>query len=126
MKNIIVLIIFIGSLFATAKGQDLQKTPAPKIVHIVLFKFKKSTSTAQIQDLKDEILKQKDTITGLLEISFGLDFTGRAKDFSYAETAVFRDRKSLDEFNRSDYHKQLIIKQIKPILEDILVLDYEQ
>ncbi|MGV8963398.1 MAG: Dabb family protein [Candidatus Saccharimonadaceae bacterium] len=107
-------------------GQNIKKTDKEKAVHIVLFKFKEGTTTHQIQSLKDEILKQKGTIPGLLEISFGEDFTGRSKGYTYAEVAVFKDRKSMEDFNKSDYHQQLIVTHIKPVLEDILVLDYQQ
>lgn len=128
MKNIIItlFVLFFGSMVIPVNGQSLEKTGEEKTVHIVLFKFKDGTTTKQIQSLKNEILKQKCIIPGLLEISFGEDFTSRAKGFTHAEVAVFRDRKSLEDFNKSDYHQQLIITHIKPVLEDILVLDYQQ
>ncbi|MDQ0781420.1 Dabb family protein [Chryseobacterium sp. W4I1] len=128
MKNIIItlFVLFFGSMVIPVNGQNLEKIGEEKAAHIVLFKFKDRTTTKQIQSLKNEILKQKCTIPGLLEISFGEDFTSRAKGFTHAEVAVFRDRKSLEDFNTSDYHQQLIITHIKPVLEDILVLDYQQ
>ena len=137
MKNIIILFVLLFANTAIpVNGQNVNKTGKDKAVHnqtgkekavhIVLFKFKEGTTTQQIQRLKEEILKQKGTIPGLLEISFGKDFTGRAKGYTHAEVAVFKDRTSLDNFNRSDYHQQLIVTQIKPVLEDILVLDYEE
>jgi hypothetical protein len=127
MKHVIVILfaLLMGSMTISVTAQSIKKTGKEKAVHIVLFKFKEGTTTAQIQRLKDEILKQKGTIPGLLEITFGEDFTGRAKGFTHAEVAVFKDRKSLEDFNKSDYHQQLIVRHIRPILEDILVLDYQ-
>ncbi|MGV8092276.1 MAG: Dabb family protein [Mangrovibacterium sp.] len=107
-------------------AQNIKKAGKEKAVHIVLFKFKEGTTPEQIQSLKEEIFKQKGTISGLLDISFGEDFTGRAKGFTHAEVAVFKNRKYLEDFNTSEYHKQLIVTHIRPVLEDILVLDYEQ
>lgn len=128
MKYIIItlFVLLIGSMAIPANAQNIKKTGKEKAAHIVLFKFKEGTTAKQIQSLQDEILKQKDITTGLLEISFGEDFTGRAKGFTHAEVAVFRDRKSLEDFNKSDYHQQLIVTHIRPVLEDILVLDYQQ
>jgi|SRR5690606_11913949 len=128
MKNIIItlfVLLFTG-MSISVNAQNLKKTGKEKTVHIVLFKFKEGTTVEQIQNLKSEILKQKGTVSGLLEISFGEDFTGRAKGFTHAEVAVFKDRKSLEDFNISAYHQQLIATHIKPVLEDIIVLDYQQ
>lgn len=128
MKKYVItlfVLLFTG-MSIPANAQNVKKTGKEKVVHIVLFKFKEGTTVEQIQNLKSEILKQKGTISGLLEISFGEDFTGRAKGFTHAEVAVFKDRKSLEDFNVSEYHKQLIATYIKPVLEDILVLDYQQ
>lgn len=124
-KNIIILLVMlIGSLTIPANGQNKSEFGPEKAVHIVLFKFKQEATPQQIQHLGNEILRQKNTVPGLLEISFGEDFTNRAKGFTHAEVAVFKDKKSLEDFNQSDAHLELISKHIKPILEDILVVDY--
>lgn len=128
MKKYIItlLVLFFANIAIPVNAQNIKKADKEKAVHIVLFKFKEGTTPEQVQNLKNEILKQKGTIQGLLEISFGEDFTSRAKGFTHAEVAVFKDRKSLEDFNISEYHKQLIVTYIKPVLEDILVLDYQQ
>lgn len=126
-KYIITLFVLLFANFAMpVNAQNIKKADKEKAVHIVLFKFKEGTTPEQIQSLKEEILKQKGTISGLLDISFGEDFTSRAKGFTHAEVAVFKNRKSLEDFNTSEYHKQLIVTHIRPVLEDILVLDYQQ
>ena len=126
MKNISItfFVLFFTAMSLSVKGQSLSRENKNKVVHIVLFKFKEGTTTSQIQSLKNEILKQKNTVSGLLEISFGEDFTGRAKGFTHAEVAVFKNRKLLENFNKSSYHQKLIVTHIKPVLEDIMVLDY--
>lgn len=125
MKNsiIIMVILFFGNM---VNGQNLKITGEKIVVHIVLFKFKEGTTGEQIQRLKNEILKQKGTIPQLLDVSFGEDFAKRAKGFTHAEVAVFQTRKALEHFNTSEYHKSLIAAHIKPVLEDIIVLDYQQ
>ena len=126
-KYIITLFVLLFANFAMpVNAQNIKKADKEKAVHIVLFKFKEGTTPEQIQSLKEEILKQKGTISGLLDISFGEDFTSRAKGFTHAEVAVFKNRKSLEDFNTFEYHKQLIVTHIRPVLEDILVLDYQQ
>lgn len=127
MKNInIILSILLFTIMGTfANAQSQNKSGKEKSVHIVLFKFKAYASPEKIQNLKNEISKQKGTVPGLLEISFGEDFTGRTKGFTHAEVAIFEDRKSLETFNKSNYHQQLVANHIKPLLEEILVLDYE-
>ncbi len=128
MKNIIItlFVLLFGSMAILVNAQNIKKTGKEKAVHIVLFKFKGGTTTEQIRSLQNEILKQQGIVPGLLEISFGEDFTGRSKGFTHVEVAVFRDKESLEDFNKSDYHQQLIVTHIKPVLDDILVLDYRQ
>lgn len=127
MKDIIITlaVLLFSSITIPVNEQNIKKTGKEKAIHIVLFKFKAETTEEQKQILKNEILKQKDITPGLLEISFGEDFTNRSKGYAYAEVAVFKNRKSLEDFNKSDYHQQLIVTHIRPILDDILVLDYE-
>jgi hypothetical protein len=126
MKKITItlLALLFGTIAIPVNGQNIKKADEEKAVHIVLFKFKDGTTTEQIKSLKNEILKQQGTVPGLLEISFGEDYAGRSKGYTHAEVSVFKDRKSLEDFNESDYHRQLIVSHIKPILKDILVLDY--
>lgn len=122
---IIFSVLLLGSLVLPAIGQNIKNKSTEEVAHIVLFKFKEGATAGQLQSLNDEILKQKGTVPGLLEVSFGEDFTGRAKGFTHAEVAVFKDRKSLEDFSKSAYHQQLIATYIKPVLEDILVFDYQ-
>ena len=79
MKKIVIslCIMLFANIAIPLNAQNLSKTGKEKAVHIVLFKFKEGVTTEQIRRLKDEILKQKRTTAGLLEISFGEDFTGR-------------------------------------------------
>lgn len=127
MKNItITLLVLCAILNVPVDAQETKSTDPERVVHVVLFKFKEQTTKEQILTLKNEIFKQKGNVAGLLEISFGEDFTGRSKEYTHAEVAVFEDRKSLEGFNKSAYHQQLIATHIKPILEEILVLDYQQ
>ena len=128
MKNIIITlsVLFFANIATSVNGQSIKETGKETAIHITLFKFKQGTTAEQIQNLKNEILKQKDVIPGILEISLGEDFTGRANGYTHAEIAVFKDRKSLEYFNTADYHQQLIVMHVRPLLEDILILDYQQ
>ena len=69
MKNISItfFVLFFTAMSLSVKGQSLSRENKNKVVHIVLFKFKEGTTTSQIQSLKNEILKQENTVSGLLE-----------------------------------------------------------
>lgn len=122
MKN-----LFLGLTICLELGRNQNLLSNQKATQVVLykFKFKSDGSSDQLKNLKNEILKQKSIIAGLIDISFEEDFPSIEKGFTNAEIGEFGDRKSLRVFNKSDDHQELNTCYSKPVLEEILVFDYE-
>lgn len=92
--------------------------------HIVLFKFSDQTKPLQIEQLSSEIKKMKGKVKGIRDISFGHNFSERSKGYTHAACIIFTDSQALKMFMTNPFHQQLIKDFIKPILSDMIVLDY--
>lgn len=122
MKN-----LFLGLTICLKLGRNQNISGNQKFTQVVLykFKFKSDGSFEQLQKLKNEILKQKSIIAGLIDISFEEDFSGMVKESNNAGIDQFSDRKVVRVFNKSDSHQELNASYSKPVLEEILIFDYE-
>ncbi len=98
-KSYLIRIILIAAMLINSLGLLAQNPNkaynASKHVHIVFFKFKAGTSQDQINNLKRGIEVLDKSIPGILEVSFGLNFSERSKGYSHAVIIDFVDRSSL-------------------------------
>ncbi|NEO28747.1 MAG: Dabb family protein [Kamptonema sp. SIO4C4] len=95
------------------------------IEHIVLFKWKTEATHNQITSVLTHLRGMPDKIPDIMDISCGENFTNRAQGFTHGLVVRFRDRKALDSYQKHPIHQEIVEEQIKPILADILALDYE-
>lgn len=101
-------------------GPDSAKT----VIHTVAFQFNTATTTAQVDQLTRHIRDLKEKIPGILTITCGGNFSERSQGFTYAVTIKLRNTSALQAFYKHPVHLELINKDIKPILKNLLVLDY--
>jgi len=106
-------------------AQDHRK-PAfiPSVIHVVLFKFSDQAKPIQIEQLMSKIKEMKGKVKGIQAISFGHNFSERSKGYTHAASITFTDSIVLKKFLAHPFHQQLVKKFIKPILADMIVLDY--
>lgn len=97
----------------------------PLAVHTVFFQFKQGTGQDRIDGMFAQIAALRKVIPGVLDVSFGQNFSSRARSYSHAVTIRFTDRPALEAFYPHAAHQKLINESIKPIVEDLLPLDYE-
>jgi hypothetical protein len=97
------------------------------IHHIVLFKFKKDISKENIDLLYENFLKLKDEIPWIVSITWGIDISieEKAKWYNIAFLLIFENKKDRDDYLPHPKHQSLVEKYILPIIEDVLVFDYE-
>lgn len=65
-------------------------------------------------------------VPGILQVSYGQNFSERSKGYTHAVVMQFADTAALKTFYVHPAHQRLIREQIKPILADMIVVDYEQ
>lgn len=127
LKNLrIVLFIFlIGMPSITLAQESATITKEPRVVHTVLFKFTDQANQSQIDKLMTHIKSLKQDIFGIQTISLGQNFSERSKGYTYSVTITFTNKTALANFIIHPVHQELIKDFIKPILAEMIIVDYE-
>ena len=99
------------------------------IEHIVLLKLKDGVTEEQTQALHNGLiaLKEKGTIPGIDSITAGYNNSPEGKNHGYNWGFIIRftDEAARDIYLPHPDHKSLGQTFIRPIVEDVLVFDYE-
>ncbi|MEF1328275.1 Dabb family protein [Vibrio sp. M260121] len=96
------------------------------IRHILLIKFQASATSDKIQHLQELFEAMPKKVEGVTDVEWGLNNSpeGKNKDYTHAVMMTFTD-----EAGRQNYlpHPEYdVLKEVfRPLLEDIIVFDYE-
>ena len=95
------------------------------IVHIVLFKWKEEATSASITATIEALKDLQSKIPQIIDLSCGENFTERAQGFHHGLVVKFSTRNDLEAYQNHEAHQEVVQNLIKPILADIIALDYE-
>ena len=95
------------------------------VEHIVLLKFKADTSAAQKESALAALRGMDGKIPGVLGVSAGMNFTDRGKGFEAGLVVRVESKDALPAYLEHPVHTGVVSEHLKPILEDVLALDYE-
>ena len=97
------------------------------VEHIVLLKLKSNASEEQIRELTQALLKMGDEIPGIEEISAGANSSSEGKNqgYDYGMIVRFRDAGARDNYLPHPFHLKTSGEHLRPMADDVLVLDYE-
>ncbi|KUO97149.1 Dabb family protein [Ferroacidibacillus organovorans] len=95
------------------------------IEHVVLLAWKEDTPRTEQERLLRELLALKEKIPGILSVSGGANFSARSQGYHHGFIVTFKDRASLDAYGPHAEH-QRVVAQLQPVLQSILVLDFER
>ncbi|MCH8295069.1 Dabb family protein [Candidatus Poribacteria bacterium] len=97
------------------------------IEHIVLLKLKPDTTEQQVRTLTNALLKMADEIPGIEDISAGMNNSPEEKNngFTYGFIVRFSDVAARDAYLPHPVHRQAAGEYLRPIVDDVLVFDYE-
>lgn len=109
----------------SGQASKYQRGTGQPVMHNVLFQFKPQVTPAQIQLVLSGIQRLQTTVPGLLCVAGGENFSARSHGFTYGVTLRFADRAALAAFYRHPAHQQLVAASLRPLLADMLVLDFE-
>lgn len=98
------------------------------IEHMVLFKLKPAVTAAQIETLTETLLDMANQIPGIVEISAGLNNSpeGKSQGFNFGLLVRFEDAAARDGYLPHPVHRQAGKEHIGPMIDDVLVLDFER
>lgn len=95
------------------------------IVHIVLFKWNYDASEEKIEEVMAQLKAMNGKIPGIVELSCGEDFTGRADGYSHGLLVKFNTKAELLQYGPHPVHRNVVDTYINPIRESVLAFDYE-
>lgn len=95
------------------------------IYHTVLFKWKEGTGKEQINKALRELNALKPKVPSILEIQAGENFSERSGGFSHVLTSKFLTIEALDQYQVHPEHQKIVVDLIKPILDQLVVGDFE-
>jgi len=97
------------------------------IQHIVLLKLKPEATAEQKAALLDGLIALKDTISGIESVGGGDDNSpeGKQHGFNWGFVMTFADADARDAYLPHPDHKVLGQQLLRPIVDDVLVFDYE-
>ncbi len=95
------------------------------IHHIVLFKLKSNTDEATIAQRMGDFRALADSIDVITSIEVERDFVGRDVSAEFGLVVQLADRDALLAYRDHPEH-QAAFGRLKPLLDHMLVLDYER
>ena len=95
------------------------------VEHVVLLKVKEGTPQAKIDAMVEGVRGLKAKIEGIVEISIGKNYTDRGQGFDYALVVRMESKETLERYLPHPDHQEVVVNRIKPIIDDILAVDYE-
>ena len=98
----------------------------PKLLrHLVLLRFKAQTSAQGVAGIERAFVALRDQIDGVRDLEWGTDVSpeGLAKGYTHAFLLTFDDATARDAYLPHPTH-QAFVAQLKPLLDDVLVIDY--
>ena len=95
------------------------------IEHIVLFKWQESASPDAIATAIAALQSLKGKIPAIVDLSCGENFGDRARGYTHGLTVRFRDRAGLEAYQPHPLHHDIVQNLIKPIVAEVLAVDYE-
>jgi hypothetical protein len=95
------------------------------IRHLVLLKFKAETSPAQLQALEAAFAALADQISAVQSLEWGTNNSPESLDkgFTHCFNLTFADEAARAAYLPHPVH-MAFVDQLKPALDDVLVLDY--
>ena len=95
------------------------------IVHIVLFKWTEEATPEAIAGALEGLGQLKAKIPGIIDLSCGTNFSERSQGFQHGLVVKFTDKTALEAYTPHPDHQAVVHNLIKPILAEILAVDYE-
>lgn len=112
-----------GAMSVTINAKD--KKSDPVLRHVVCFKFKKEAKPSEIQRIEREFASLKKKIPQIRAFEMGTNNSpeGLNKGFTHCFVVTFGSEKDREIYLPHPAHKAFV-KILKPILEDVFVIDY--
>ena len=120
----VTLVMATAAMWQVADGQE--KTKESRLLrHVVLFKFKESTSPEKLKQIEDEFRALPSKIDTIVDFEWGTNNSpeGLSKGFTHCFFVSFADEAGRATYLPHAAHQDFV-KILRPAMEDVLVVDY--
>jgi hypothetical protein len=125
-KTLLFLALTLSSLMTFASQTDgLAAKPKKMLRHVVLFKFKDSTTTAEVKMIEDAFMKLPSEIKEIKALEWGINNSPEthSQGFTHCFFVTFNDEAGRAVYLPHPAHKAFG-KILGPHLDKVLVVDY--
>lgn len=93
--------------------------------HFVMFKFQEQATEAQVQEIVEAFGALKNKVDSIVAYEHGTDVSPEnlSKGFTHCFLVTFASKKDLEAYLPHPAHQEFVSK-LKPILDDVMVVDY--
>ena len=97
------------------------------VQHIVMFRVKKGVRQAQINNMLHALESWRETVPGITEVRATKNMAKVRTGFNYALLIRFKDKRAWQNFTQGDIEevRDVVEDFVEPIVEDVIVGDYE-
>ena len=108
-----------------AKDKTKSEKKGKEIQHVVCFKFKEDATKAQIKEVEKAFAALKDKIPEIDRLEWGTNNSpeGLNKGFTHCFIVTFANEMAREVYLPHPQHKAFVAI-LKPILEDVFVIDF--
>ena len=96
------------------------------VEHLVIFKFNENANKDNKSNMLTHLKNLKKEIPEIEEISCGENFSDRSKGFDFGLRVLFASEEDLQTYLVHPAHVKVVEENIKPIISDLLVIDYNR
>jgi hypothetical protein len=114
-----------ASLLSSGPAAVAEEGKTAPLRHVVLFKFKDSSSKEQVAEVVKAFGELPKKIDGIADFEWGTDVSpeGKAEGFTHCFVVTFNDAKGRDAYLPHAAHKEFV-GVLLPHLDKVLVVDY--
>ena len=122
LSQIICIFAWMISTSPSALGDE---AASPQIRHLVCLKFKETATADQIAEIEKRFPLLKESIEGIVSIEWGTNNSpeGLNKGFTHCFIVTFHNDAARSSYLPHPNH-QGFVDILKPLLEDVFVIDY--
>lgn len=93
------------------------------IVHLILGRPRADLNAEERAEL-GQAFGSLERVPSVVDMTWGLDFSGRGKGYSYAGVVHFADRDALQAYQDDPLHTQ-VLETFNRLMPERLIIDYE-
>jgi hypothetical protein len=95
------------------------------IEHMVLFKVKAEATPADSTTMIQELRKLREHIPEIQELTCGVNTSNRNQGFTHGLLVRVQSQRDLETYLAHREHQRVASQHIRPIIESVIVVDYE-